>query len=53
MVSSWLYLRPVEPTIEWINSRFKDELVRVSNVPAFPAGFNFGETTEQFDHRFR
>ena len=33
-------------------SKFKDELVRLSNSTAFTAGFNFGETTEQFEHRF-
>ena len=49
---SWLYSRPTEPTLEWIAGKFKDELVRLSNVTAFTAGFNFGETTEQFEHRF-
>ena len=48
---SWLYSRPLEPTIEWINARFKD-LVRESNLAAFRAGFHFGETTELFDHRY-
>lgn len=48
---SWLYSRPVEPTIEWIESRFKD-LVKESNLAAFRAGFAFGETTELFDHPF-
>lgn len=48
---SWLYSRPVEPTIEWIDSRFKD-LVRESNLAAFKAGFAFGETTELFDHPY-
>jgi len=48
---SWLYSRPIEPTIEWIESRFKD-LVKESNLAAFKAGFAFGETTELFDHPF-
>ena len=49
---SWLYSRPTQPTIDWIAERFKDDLVRLSNATAFTAGFNFGETTEQFEHRF-
>ena len=51
---SWLYSRPVEPTIEWINERFaRNELVKDSNRAAFLAGFNFGETTELFAHPFQ
>lgn len=48
---SWLYTRPTEPTIKWIEKRFKD-LVRDSNLAAFRAGYNFGETTELFDHPY-
>ncbi|HAP76368.1 MAG TPA: 2-oxoglutarate ferredoxin oxidoreductase subunit alpha, partial [Acidimicrobiaceae bacterium] len=48
---SWLYSRPVEPTISWIESRFKD-LIKESNLAAFKAGFNFGETSELFDHPY-
>jgi len=49
---SWLYSRPIEPTLEWIDSKFKD-LVRESNIAAFHAGYHFGETTELFDHPFQ
>lgn len=49
---SWLYSRPIEPTLEWIEGRFKD-LVKESNLAAFKAGFAFGETTELFDHPFQ
>jgi 2-oxoglutarate ferredoxin oxidoreductase subunit alpha len=48
---SWLYSRPIEPTITWIESRFKD-LIKDSNLAAFKAGYAFGETTEFFDHPF-
>ncbi|MFM8969609.1 MAG: 2-oxoacid:acceptor oxidoreductase family protein, partial [Actinomycetota bacterium] len=48
---SWLYTRPTEPTIAWIEKRFKD-LVKDSNLAAFRAGYNFGETTELFDHPY-
>jgi 2-oxoglutarate ferredoxin oxidoreductase subunit alpha len=49
---SWLYSRPTEPTIAWIETKFKD-LVRDSNIAAFRAGFAYGETTELFDHPFQ
>jgi 2-oxoglutarate ferredoxin oxidoreductase subunit alpha len=48
---SWLYSRPIEPTLEWIDQKFKD-LVKASNAAAFHAGYHFGETTELFDHPF-
>src|SRR5262245_15314231 len=48
---SWLYSRPIEPTIKWIEGRFKD-LVKDSNLAAFKAGYNFGETSELFDHPY-
>ncbi|MGC8472203.1 MAG: 2-oxoacid:acceptor oxidoreductase subunit alpha [Acidimicrobiales bacterium] len=47
---SWLYTRPVEPTIDWIEKRFADEpLVREANSRAFRAGYHFGETAELFE----
>ena len=48
---SWLYSRPIEPTIAWIEGRFK-ELVKEANLAAFKAGYNFGETSELFDHPY-
>jgi 2-oxoglutarate ferredoxin oxidoreductase subunit alpha len=51
---SWLYSRPTEPTLEWIDQRFaKNELVKNANRGAFLAGWNFGETTELFVHPFQ
>lgn len=50
---SWLYSRPVDSTLEWIDQRFaKNDMVRQSNRAAFIAGYNYGETTELFDTRF-
>lgn len=49
---SWLYSRPIDRTIDWIESRFKDELIRQANLTAFRTGYNFGETTELFEHRY-
>jgi 2-oxoglutarate ferredoxin oxidoreductase subunit alpha len=50
---SWMYTRPVEPTLAWIQQRFgKNKLVAESNTLAFKAGYNFGETTELFVSHF-
>ncbi|HEV2368406.1 MAG TPA: 2-oxoacid:acceptor oxidoreductase subunit alpha [Acidimicrobiales bacterium] len=46
---TWLYQRPVEPTVKWISERFaKNPMVCESNTLAFKAGYNFGETAELF-----
>jgi len=50
---SWMYTRPVEPTIQWIEKRFgSSPVVRDANMAAFKAGYHFGETAELFDHPF-
>ncbi|MHB8464327.1 MAG: 2-oxoacid:acceptor oxidoreductase subunit alpha [Acidimicrobiales bacterium] len=50
---SWMYTRPTEQTIEWITKRFGSQpVVMEANRRAFVAGYNFGETTELFDHAF-
>jgi 2-oxoglutarate ferredoxin oxidoreductase subunit alpha len=44
---SWMYSRPVEPTLRWIEKRFAAQpTVAEANVLAFKAGYNFGETAE-------
>ena len=44
---AWLFNRPLEPTIDWINHKFaKLEAVANANVSALQAGYNFGITTE-------
>ncbi|MEL7208352.1 MAG: 2-oxoacid:acceptor oxidoreductase family protein, partial [Actinomycetota bacterium] len=50
---SWMYTRPVEPTLEWIEEKFagKDNVI-AANTTAFKAGHAFGETAELFDHPF-
>ena len=46
---SWLYGRPVETTVAFLNTRFaKKPDIRDANIAAFKAGWNFGETTEAF-----
>lgn len=46
---SWLFQRPIEPTIRWIEQKFKKapELLE-ANKRVLQAGYNFGETTELF-----
>ena len=46
---SWLYNRPIDPTVKWIEAKFKKtpELVE-ANTRVLKAGFHFGETTEMF-----
>jgi 2-oxoglutarate ferredoxin oxidoreductase subunit alpha len=48
-VISWLYGRPEDPTVQWIEQRFaKTPMVAQANGLAFKAGYNFGETAELF-----
>jgi 2-oxoglutarate/2-oxoacid ferredoxin oxidoreductase subunit alpha len=50
---SWMYTRPMDPTIDWIERRFGSKpLVRDANLAAFRAGHAFGETAELFDHPY-
>lgn len=48
-LTSWLFTRPIEPTLRWIESRFKKspELLE-ANTRALKAGYHFGETAEMF-----
>ena len=50
---SWLYNRPPEGTLKFLESKFaaKPEIMR-ANVAAFQAGWNFGETTEAFSVQY-
>ncbi|WP_182907183.1 2-oxoacid:acceptor oxidoreductase subunit alpha [Microbispora sp. H13382] len=46
---SWLYHRPTEGTIAFLEAKFarKPEIAK-ANIAAFQAGWNYGETTESF-----
>ena len=50
---SWLYNRPVEGTVKFLESKFagKPEIMR-ANIAAFQAGWNYGETTEAFSVQY-
>jgi 2-oxoglutarate/2-oxoacid ferredoxin oxidoreductase subunit alpha len=50
---SWMYTRPVERTLDWIEKRFAGKpQVAAANTAAFKAGHAFGETAELFDHPY-
>ena len=50
---SWLYNRPVEGTMAFLESRFasKPDIMN-ANKAAFQAGWNYGETTEAFSVQY-
>ncbi|HKE65950.1 MAG TPA: 2-oxoacid:acceptor oxidoreductase subunit alpha, partial [Micromonosporaceae bacterium] len=50
---SWLYSRPYESTLKFLARKFaaKPDLI-AANTAAFTAGWNFGETTEDFAVRY-
>ncbi|MDQ0596053.1 2-oxoglutarate ferredoxin oxidoreductase subunit alpha [Streptomyces canus] len=46
---SWMYHRPTEGTEAFLRSKFaKKPDIAAANIAAFRAGWNFGETTEDF-----
>jgi 2-oxoglutarate/2-oxoacid ferredoxin oxidoreductase subunit alpha len=46
---SWLYGRPVESTLEFLETKFaKRPEIAQANVKAFNTGYHFGETSESF-----
>src|SRR5687768_17926847 len=50
---SWIYTRPLEPTLDWINKRFaKRPEIAESNVRVLKAGHAFGETAEIFGEHY-
>jgi 2-oxoglutarate ferredoxin oxidoreductase subunit alpha len=50
---SWLYHRPLEPTIKYIQEKFKKKPeILEANLKALRAGYNFGETAELFHESY-
>ena len=50
---SWMYSRPIDPTVEWLQGKFaKAPAVADANVAALQAGWSFGETTELVGNRY-
>ncbi|NNE36583.1 MAG: 2-oxoacid:acceptor oxidoreductase subunit alpha, partial [Rhodothermales bacterium] len=52
-LSLWLYSRPIQPAIEWLNQKFgkKPEILQ-ANLQILNKGYHYGETTEQFVVRY-
>ena len=48
----WLFSRPIEPTLEWIEQKFKDENMRYANREVLLAGYAYGDNTELFTTRY-
>jgi len=49
----WIYGRPLEPTLKWIESKFSKRADLVAaNIAALKAGHAYGETAEIFQHRY-
>ncbi|MFW2384094.1 MAG: 2-oxoacid:acceptor oxidoreductase subunit alpha [Acidimicrobiales bacterium] len=52
-VISWMYTRPLGPTIDWVESKFAAKpTVCAANVAALKAGYNYGETTEMLANQY-
>ena len=50
---SWIYTRPIEPTLEWIAKRFgKNPALVEANTRVLKAGHAFGETAEIFAENY-
>jgi len=50
----WMFDRNMESTTNFLKDKFgkKDDILN-SNIKVLQAGYNFGDTTETFTHRFR
>ncbi len=50
---SWMYSRPLEPTLVWIDEKFAGkDLIIAANTAALRAGHAYGETAELGEHHF-
>ena len=49
----WMYNRPIDQTIEWIETKFKNRPdIIEANEKVLKAGYNFGDITERFTTRY-
>ena len=49
----WLYNRPAEGTLQFLESKFANKpAIMKANIAAFQAGWNYGETTEEFSVQY-
>ena len=53
-VISWMYTRPMQPTLDWITQKFAGKpQIAAANTAAFKAGHAFGETAELFESTYQ
>lgn len=53
-ITYWLYDRPLEPTLSWIESKFKMRPeILAANSLALRSGYNYADTTELFTNHYR
>ncbi len=51
---SWIYTRPLEPTLEWIKKKFAtNEAIAQANTRVLKAGHAYGETAEIFSEHYQ
>ena len=51
-VVKWLFIRPLEQTLEWIQEKFKNTEIAKANQLALQAGYNYAITVELFHARY-
>ncbi|MBP6016464.1 MAG: 2-oxoacid:acceptor oxidoreductase subunit alpha [Candidatus Promineofilum sp.] len=50
----WMFDRSLDVTIDWVNKKFaKNPPVREGNIRSLQTGYNFGDTSRIFQHRYR
>jgi 2-oxoglutarate ferredoxin oxidoreductase subunit alpha len=52
-ITYWLFHRPMEPTVNWINKKFKgkDDVI-LANIHALRAGWNYAEKNPAFQKQY-
>jgi len=52
-IAYWMFHRPIDPTINWINKKFKgkDDVI-LANIHALRAGWNYAELNPEFKKQY-
>jgi 2-oxoglutarate ferredoxin oxidoreductase subunit alpha len=52
-ITYWLFNRPLEPTVNWINKKFKDkEDLVLANIHSLQGGWNYAEKNPEFRKQY-
>lgn len=52
-ITYWLFDRPMEPTVAWLNAKFKNKAdVLEANIRALTAGWNFAQNNDEFTRQY-